>query len=187
MIDAAEHFDKLLIRLVMDIYETEVIILPISAPSMGMILILEPMHSDDLGLPSEAFGCYLGAAQAFVLSFHRHQVAIVAVARAIFVGGKKPFGDEERFVTRQSTETVEEVAGQPAIGAVNIIVGRDDIDIWKHRLHGDRIVIDWEAIAQDQRIGVCFAQSVMGQSIIMASDNLRPLSYNLNSLAAGSQ
>jgi hypothetical protein len=99
----------------MDIDKPEVIILAVIASSRGMVIILKPVQAYELRLLGETLRRGHSTARALSLALHRHQVATIAVAAAIFMGSEKPFGDQERFIARQLAKTIEVVPGNPAV------------------------------------------------------------------------
>src|SRR5688572_24273332 len=92
-IDATERLDKPLIGSVVDIDEPKVIIFAVLTPSVRMVIILKPLETDDLWLTGESPCRRHGAVRTLSLRWHGHQVAIIKVAGAIFVCGKKPLRD----------------------------------------------------------------------------------------------
>src|SRR5262245_35943959 len=135
-IDTTERCDEVLIRTIIDVYQTEVIILPIQAPSPRMIVVLEPVAPDDLWLLHEPLHRRRCATCAIRLGLHRHQVPVIAVPSTIFVGGKKPLGDQDGFIARELPEAIKVVPGDPAVWAVDVVVGGHDVDVWYHGAHG---------------------------------------------------
>src|SRR6266852_1208047 len=94
-IDPTERCDEFFIRTIIDVHQTEVIILPIQASSPRVVVVLEPVAPDDLRLPREPLcrrRCTTGTLR---LGLYRHQVPVIAIPSAIFVGGKKPLGDQD--------------------------------------------------------------------------------------------
>ena len=128
-IDATEGLDEPLIGTVVDVDQPKVIILAVLTPAIRMVIILKPVESDDLWLAGESLRRRHGAMSTLRLRWHGHQVAVIAVAGAIFVCGKKPLGNQNGLVRRELSQTIKEIPGEPSVRAIDVIVGGDDIDI----------------------------------------------------------
>src|SRR5712691_9370581 len=120
-IDATERGDEFLIGTIIDVHQAEVIILPIQASSPRVIIVLEPVAPDDLRLPRKLLRRRRRATCTLRLRLHCHQVSVIAVPSAIFMGGKKPLGDQDGLVARELPEAIKVVPGDPAVWAVAIV------------------------------------------------------------------
>src|SRR5262245_35425971 len=100
------------------------------------------MVPDDLWQPCQLLRSCRSATCTFRLGLYRQQVPVIPVPSTIFMSGKKPLGNQDRFVARQLPKTIKEIPGDPAIWAVDVVIGGYDIDIWYHGAHGLSIIIN---------------------------------------------
>src|SRR6266850_700192 len=120
-IGAAKSFYKLFIRPIVDVYKAEVVVLSIGPSSLWIVIELEPVNPDNIGLSCECHrrcGCPLST---LILFLYRHQMAIISISGAIFVCSEKPLGDNNRFVGCQFPKPVEVVPCNPPIRAVDVV------------------------------------------------------------------
>src|SRR5215831_5342285 len=108
-------------------------------------------------------------------------MALVAVARTIFLRCKEPFGDEDGLVC-ELTQTIEEIVSNTAVWHVHIVIGRDHIHVGCHIAYGIGIIINLQTVAKQERFGICLADGTMRQSIVMLGHHTRPLSEHSNTL-----
>src|SRR5207247_10248129 len=103
--------------------QPEVVVLPVVAPAARMVVVLEPVRTDEPRLAREARGGGGRAARPLGLGRDGHQVAVVAVPGAVLVRGEEPVRDEDRLAPAASAPAVEVVARDPAVGTVGGGVG----------------------------------------------------------------
>ncbi len=85
------------------------------------------------------------------------------------------------------TQPIEEIARDPAVGTVDIVVHRDDVDMAGHGAHRDRIVVDRQPVAEQQRVGIGLAQHALGHGVILLGDGAGEAPHRLDTFAAGPQ
>src|SRR5262249_32601309 len=165
----------------------EVVVLTVAAPTAGMVVVLKPVEAHDLRDGRKAAGRGTGTARPLRLSGHPHQGAVVPVAGVVLVGGEDPLRDEHRPAARECAQAVEIVARDPAVGAVDVVVGRDYVDPRRHSTHRRRVVVNGETVAEYQcaRIGV--AHGGGDQAIVVLRDDCRPARDYANTIAPGAQ
>src|SRR5579864_597493 len=93
-VGAGERLGQLFVGLVVDVDEAEIVILAIGPAAFRVVVILEPMGADNLGEGGEIRGRGGGASGALGLGLDRHQMAVIAVAGAVLIGGEEPLGYE---------------------------------------------------------------------------------------------
>ena len=107
----------------------------------------------------------------------RHQMTVVAVAGAVLARGEEPFGDQHRPVAGQLLQPVEVVAREPPVAGVDIVVGRDRVDMRRHRLDRGRVVVDRQAVAEIERLGIGGADRPLGEVVIALGDDSGPFPH----------
>ena len=86
-----------MIGLVVDIDQPEIVILSVATPAPGVVVVLEPVGPDYFRYRREIEGGGSRTDTPLVLRRDRHQVAVVAVARAVLAGRKEPLGYQDRL------------------------------------------------------------------------------------------
>ena len=183
----SERLRQRLIRVIIDVDEPEIVIFAVRAAALRMIVILKPLRPDDIRQRGEVAGRLGCAACPFRLRADRHQMAVVAVAGPVLARRKKPFGDQDRLAAGQLFEPVEEIARDPAVAGIDIVVDRDGIDMRRHRANRGGIVIDRQAVAEIERLRVGGMDRVFGERVIALGDDAGPLAYRVDAVAARSQ
>ena len=173
------------IRLVVDVDQPEIVILAIGPPAFRVIVILEPVGADNFRDRGKVLGCRRGPVSPFGLGRDRHQVAVVEIAGAVVLGREKPFGDQHRLALRQFPQPVEIIGRDPAVAAVDVIIGGDRIDIGRHRPHRRGVVIDRQPVAEIERIGIGRMDRLGGESVIMPGDDPSPFAHRMDPRTPG--
>jgi hypothetical protein len=141
-VDRGERVGHPLVRFVVDVDQAEIVVLAVISAAFRMVVVLEPVRSDDPGKSGEIIDRGGGAVGAIRLGRDCHQVAIVAVSGAVLIGGEEPFGNQHRLAARQLFQPGKVVMRNPAVAAVGVVVGGDRVDVARHRAYRRRVVVD---------------------------------------------
>src|ERR1700731_1135071 len=93
-VGSGKRGNEALIRPIIDVDQSEIVILAVSPPALRMVAVLKPVETDNLGDRREISDPRRRAARSLVLGLARAQMALVTVPGAVFARGEKPFGDE---------------------------------------------------------------------------------------------
>src|SRR5439155_24882333 len=111
--------------------------------------------------------------------------AVVAVPGAVLVRGEEPLRDEDRLAAAERAEAVEIVARDPAVGAVDVVIGGDGVDPGRHGAHRRRVVVDGEPVAEEERVGIGGTERVVGEMVVALGDDAGPAADDLDAAATG--
>lgn len=111
---------------------------------------------------------------------------MVAVAAAVFVGSEEELRHQHRRA-RQVAQPLEVVRRDPAVGHVDVVVGRQHVDEAALREHGVLVVVQRQAVAHHERARVGVAQRVVHEPVVARGDQPREGGDRVNALAAGAQ
>ncbi len=179
--------DQRLVRPIVDVDEAEIVILAVRPSARRVVGILEPVGSDDLRHGSEVDRRGGGTARALGLRCDRHQGTVIVVTAAILPGGEEPLRDQHRLAAGELAQAVEEITRDPAVGAVDIVVHRDDVDVARHRAHRDGIVVDRQAVAEEQGVGIGRAQHPLDHRVVVLGDRSGEAPHRQDAVAARPQ
>src|SRR5712691_11851874 len=124
--------DEFFIWAVTGVHQADVIILAVAPAALGFIVVLEPVDSNDAWNECEVASRVGCASRPLGLRSHAHQMAVVGISRAILLRAKKPFRNEDGFVSSQPAQAVEIVVRDPAVGTVDVVVRCDYVDVGRH-------------------------------------------------------
>jgi len=122
-----ERGDQPPVRPVVDVDQPEVVVLAIAAPAAAMVVVLEPVSTDDLRLAREARGGGGRTARPLGLRRHRHQVAVVAVPGAVLVRGEE-HSETRTACRRRARAGRRSSSARSSHRAVDVVVGGDGVD-----------------------------------------------------------
>ena len=187
VVGGGERLGQLLVGVVVDIDQAEIVVLAVGAATFRVVVILEPLRADDFRQGGEVARRRGGAAGALGLGRDGHQMAVVAIAGAVLARREEPLGDQHRLVAGQLFQPVEEIARDPAVRSVNVVVGRDRVDMRRHRLDRGRVVVDRQAVAEIERLGIGGADRPLGEVVIALGDNPGPFPHRRYAMPARAQ
>ena len=186
-IGGGERLGQLFIGPIVDIDETKIIVLAVGAAAFRMVVILKPMRPDDLRQCREITRRRRRALCPLGLGIDRHQMAVIHVAGAVLARREEPLGDQHRLAARQLFKPAKEIAREPAVAGIYIVVDRDRIDMRRHRLDRRRIVVDRQPVAKIERVGIGGADRALGERIIALGDDAGPFADRCDTMAVRPQ
>jgi len=101
----------------------------------------------------------------FGLGRHMHQVAVVDVAGAVFIGREEEFRNEHRRVGELG-QPVEVVGGHPAVGGVDVVVGGQHVEEPARGQDRVLVVVERQSVAHDQPARVHGPQRLEHQFVV---------------------
>src|SRR5207247_121742 len=81
---------------------------------------------------------------------------------------------EGRRAAAERAEAVEIVARDPAVGAVDVVIGGDGVDPGRHGAHRRRVVVDGEPVAEEERVGIGGTERVVGEMVVALGHDAGP-------------
>src|SRR6266849_6236289 len=105
--------DEILVWAVTGVHQADVIILAVAPAALGFVVVLEPVDSYDAWNECKVASRVGRASRPLRLRPHGQQMAVVGISGAILLRAKKPFRNEDGFVSRQPGQAVAEVKGLP--------------------------------------------------------------------------
>src|SRR6266849_3908882 len=177
--------DEILVWAVTGVHQADVIILAVAPAALGFVVVLEPVDSYDAWNECKVASRVGRASRPLRLRPHGQQMAVVGISGAILWRAKKPFRNEDGFVSRQPAQAVEIVVRDPAVRAVNIVVRCDHVDVGRHGSNGVGIVIDGQAVAEVKGLPVRLVERVLDESVVMLCQEVRPTANDVDAVSAG--
>jgi hypothetical protein len=101
LVRGRERRRQMLVGPVVDIDQPEIVILTVGPSAFRMVVVLEPMRTDNFGNGREVRGRRGRTGCPFLLSGDRHQMAVIAVSGAVLARREEPFRDEYGPAARQ--------------------------------------------------------------------------------------
>src|SRR6266852_977487 len=98
--------DEFFIWAVTGVHQADVLILAVAPAALGFVVVLEPVNSDDAWNECEVANRVGRASRPLGLRPHGQQMAVVGISGAILLRAKKPFRNEDGFVSRQPAQAV---------------------------------------------------------------------------------
>src|SRR5579863_9498854 len=87
--------------------QAEIVILAVGAATAGLVIILEPVNPDYVGIRGEVAGGAGCAERPLGLSRHGHQGTVIQISRAILSRGEIPFRNQYGLVAAELMHSIE--------------------------------------------------------------------------------
>src|SRR5262245_45561775 len=125
----------------MNVDEAHIIVFAVRAPALRLIVILKPLCADNVTEAGKIPQSLLNDHRPLCLGWYRKEVPDVFVTTPVFPGGAEEFRNQNRFICKRR-ESFEEIMRHPPIRPVEIVVGRNYVDVRGHRSDGSLRIVN---------------------------------------------
>ena len=170
---------------VVDVDEAEIVILAVGAAAFRVVVILEPMQrrSSPGGRRNSRSprrrrrrarpGC------ATVIRW-----PLLRLPVRFSVAAKNHSETSTGLPPDSLSQSVEEIARDPAVAGIGVVVGGDRVDMAAPSPDRGRIVVDRQPVAEIERVGVGGPDRLLGQRVVALGDEAGPFAHRGDAVAA---